>query len=52
MFIGSEDDVYANDPQNIKMIKVGYLLDKDPSLLEPLKNVTRWRISVWKHYPI
>jgi hypothetical protein len=38
MFTGSEDDDYANDPQNIKMIKVGYLLDKDPSLLEPLKN--------------
>ncbi|MDR1316328.1 MAG: DUF2185 domain-containing protein [Spirochaetales bacterium] len=38
MFTGSEDDDYANDPQNIKMVKVGYLLDKDPGLLEPLKN--------------
>ncbi|MDR2632063.1 MAG: DUF2185 domain-containing protein [Treponema sp.] len=38
MFTGLENDDYANDPQNIKMIKVAYLLDHDPSLLEPLKN--------------
>ena len=38
MFTGLEDDDYANDPENIKLINIGYLLDKDPSLLEPLKN--------------
>jgi len=38
MFTGLEDDEYANNTENIKVINVGYLLDKDPSLLEPLKN--------------
>ena len=38
MFTGLEDDDYANDLENIKLINIGYLLDKDPSLLEPLKN--------------
>jgi hypothetical protein len=38
MFTGLENDEYANDPENIKIINIGYLLNKDPGLLEPLKN--------------
>lgn len=38
MFTGLEDDDYTNNPENIEIINVGYLLDKDPTLLEPLKN--------------
>ena len=37
MFTGSESDEYANDPKNIATINIGFLLDQDPSLLEPLK---------------
>ena len=37
MFSGLEDDEYANNPKNIKLINVGFLLDKDPTLLKPLK---------------
>ena len=37
MFSGHESDEYTNDPRNIKLINVGYILDKDPSLLEPLQ---------------
>jgi hypothetical protein len=38
MFTGVEDDEYSHDPENIELITVGHLLDKDPSLLEPLKD--------------
>ena len=37
MFTGHESDGYANEPQNIRLIEVGWILDRDPSLLEPLK---------------
>lgn len=37
MFTGNESDEYSNDPRNIQIINVGYLLDKDSTLLEPLK---------------
>jgi hypothetical protein len=37
MFDGSEDDDYVNNPKNIRVVNVGYLLDKDPTLLTPLK---------------
>ena len=37
MFTGYESDEYNNDPQNIRIINVGWLLDKDSTLLEPLK---------------
>ena len=37
MFTGLESDEYSNNPQNIRIISVGYLLDKDPTLLEALK---------------
>ena len=37
MFTGFEDDEYANNPENIQLMNVGYLLDKDMTLLEPLK---------------
>lgn len=37
MFSGLEDDDYTNDISNIRIMNVGYLLDIDPSLLEPLK---------------
>lgn len=35
---GQETDAYINDPDHIRICNVGWLLDKDPSLLEPLKN--------------
>jgi len=38
MFTGQEPDEYVDDQNNIRAVKVGYMLDKDPSLLEPLKN--------------
>ncbi len=37
MFTGHETDEYANDAQNVRIVNVGWLLDRDPSLLEPLK---------------
>jgi hypothetical protein len=37
MFSGLETDEYVNDSKNIQIVNVGFLLDKDPSLLEPLK---------------
>jgi len=37
MFTGLEDDDYSNDPENLKLVNVGYLLSKDPTLLTPLK---------------
>lgn len=38
MFSGKESDEYANDPKNIRIPEVGYLLDCDPTLLFPLKH--------------
>jgi hypothetical protein len=38
MFCGHETDEYANDAKNIRLVEVGLMLDRDPSLLEPLKN--------------
>lgn len=37
MFSGEESEEYSKDPQNIQIINVDYLLDMDPTLLEPLK---------------
>ncbi len=37
MFTGLESDEYNNDPSNIRIVNVGYLLDKDTTLLEPLQ---------------
>lgn len=37
MFTGYESDEYNEDSSNIRIVNVGYLLDKDPSLIEPLK---------------
>lgn len=37
MFSGLEDEEYANDSNNIVILNIGYLLDKDPTLLVPLK---------------
>lgn len=37
MFSGHESDEYANDPNNISILDVGWMLDRDPTLLEPLK---------------
>jgi hypothetical protein len=37
MFSGFESDEYNNNARNIQIMEVGYLLSKDPSLLEPLK---------------
>lgn len=37
MFTGLESEEYNNAPGNIRLVKVGYLLDKDPTLLQPLK---------------
>lgn len=38
MFSGKETDDYANDPKNIRLPAVGWMLDRDPTLLEPLKS--------------
>lgn len=37
MFTGHETDDYSNDPKNTRIIEVGLMLDRDPSLLQPLK---------------
>jgi hypothetical protein len=37
MFSGEEPEGYVDIPSNISLLMVGYLLDKDPTLLEPLK---------------
>lgn len=38
IFAGDEDDKYNNDSKNIAIINIYYLLNKDPSLLVPLKS--------------
>lgn len=40
MFSGHETDEYNDDPDNIAVVDIGWMLDKDPSLLEPLKQGT------------
>jgi hypothetical protein len=37
MFCGEEPEGYVDIPSNISLLIVGFLLDKDPTLLEPLK---------------
>jgi hypothetical protein len=37
MFTGHESKEYTDDPKNVRIVAVGYMLDRDPSLLEPLK---------------
>jgi hypothetical protein len=37
MFSGSESQEYTDDPENIASVDVGWMLDRDPTLLEPLK---------------
>ena len=37
MFSGLEEQDYIDDPKNIRIINVGYLLDIDPTLLVALK---------------
>jgi hypothetical protein len=40
MLTGLETDEYNEDAENIKIVNVGWLLNRDPSLLYPLKNGT------------
>ena len=37
MFTGHETQEYNGDPKNVRIVQVGYMLDRDPSLLQPLK---------------
>jgi hypothetical protein len=37
MFSGNEPEGYVDIPSNISLLNVGFVLDKDPTLLEPLK---------------
>jgi hypothetical protein len=37
MFSGHEPEGYVDDPSNLSLVMVDLLLDKDPTLLEPLK---------------
>lgn len=37
MFSGHESSEYTEDSSNITLLNVGFMLDRDPSLLEPLK---------------
>ena len=37
MFTGHEPDGYTDDPQNIRLPLVGYMVDRDRSLSQPLK---------------
>lgn len=37
MFTGLESEEYNDDPENIAIVDVGWMLDRDPTLLEPLK---------------
>jgi hypothetical protein len=37
MFTGHETEEYNEDPKNIRIVDVGWMLDRDPSLLQPLK---------------
>ncbi|UQZ32205.1 DUF2185 domain-containing protein [Paenibacillus sp. PK3_47] len=37
LFAGDEDEAYLNDPQNTRVMRIYYIMDMDPSLLEPFK---------------
>jgi hypothetical protein len=37
MFTGHETEEYNDDPKNVRIVEVGYMLDRDPSLSQPLK---------------
>lgn len=37
LFTGLEDDEYNSNSENIQIVNVYYLIDKDPTLFEPLK---------------
>jgi hypothetical protein len=37
MFSGSESQAYNDNPKNIAVVDVGWMLGRDPTLLEPLK---------------
>jgi hypothetical protein len=37
MFTGHETEDYNDDPKNVRIVDVGYMLDRDPSLSQPLK---------------
>lgn len=37
MFTGNESPEYNDNPQNVRIVDVGYMLDRDPTLLAPLK---------------
>jgi hypothetical protein len=37
MFTGCQMQTYLDDPKNTRLVDVGYMLDRDPSLREPLK---------------
>jgi hypothetical protein len=37
MFTGHETQEYSDDPKNVRIVQVGYMLDRDSSLLQPLK---------------
>lgn len=37
MFSGNEPEGYLDNPANIRLMNVGFMLDRDPTLLEPLK---------------
>jgi hypothetical protein len=37
MFTDYETEEYNDDPENFCIVEVGYMLDRDPSLLQPLK---------------
>lgn len=38
LFTGHETEEYTSDHKNISIMNIGYLLDKDPSLLGPFKS--------------
>jgi len=37
MFTGHETEEYNDDPKNIRIVNVEWMLNRDPSLLQPLK---------------
>lgn len=62
MFSGGENEEYTDNPDNIRIVSVGYLLDKDPTLLEIIKgdigsayerhnNETSWeKVHDWDNF--
>lgn len=37
MFTGHETQDYSDDPKNVRIVQVGFMLERDSSLLQPLK---------------